>query len=56
MLAFGGQLGTREGLPLLTVEIEANGDFERTNERGPFLVGSLALVCLLRIFLFCLGC
>jgi hypothetical protein len=27
-------------LPLLTVETEVNGDLKRTNERGPFLVGS----------------
>ncbi len=33
---------TREGWPLLTVEIEMIGDIKRTSERGPFLVGSLA--------------
>jgi hypothetical protein len=32
-----------EGWPLLTVETEVNGDSKRTNERGPFLVGSLGL-------------
>ncbi len=32
---------TREGWPLLTVKTEVNGDSKRTNERGPFLVGSL---------------
>jgi hypothetical protein len=36
---------TREGWPLLTVETEVNGDSKRTNERGPFLVGSLCLSC-----------
>jgi hypothetical protein len=36
---------TREGWPLLTVENEANGDSKSTNDRGPFLVGSLALGC-----------
>jgi hypothetical protein len=35
---------TREGWPLLTVDSEVNGDIKRTNERGPFLVGSLGLV------------
>jgi hypothetical protein len=36
---------TREGWPQLTVKTEANGDSKRTNERGPFLVGSLGLSC-----------
>ncbi len=36
---------TREGLPLLTVETEINGDSKSTNERGPSLVGSLGLSC-----------
>jgi hypothetical protein len=31
--------------PLLTVETEVNGDSKSTNERGPSLVGSLALSC-----------
>ncbi len=34
---------TREGWPLLKVETEVNGDAKSTNERGPFLVGSLGL-------------
>ncbi len=46
---------TREGWPLLTLETEANGDSKRTNERDPFLVGSLCLSCRCK-FLFCLGC
>jgi hypothetical protein len=29
---------TREGLPLLTVENEVDGDSKSTNERGPSLV------------------
>ncbi len=32
---------TTEGWPLPTVETEVNGDSKSTNERGPFLVGSL---------------
>jgi hypothetical protein len=31
----------RDRWPLLTVENEVNGDPKRTNERGPFLIGSL---------------
>ncbi len=33
----------RKGLPLLTVEIEVNGDSKSTNERSFSLVGSLGL-------------
>jgi len=47
---------TREGWPLLTVEIEVNGESKRTNERGPFWVGSLGISCWYKTFLFCLGC
>jgi hypothetical protein len=36
---------TREGWPLLTVETDVNGDSKNTNERNPFLVGSLSLSC-----------
>jgi hypothetical protein len=46
---------TREGWPLLTVDTEVNGDIKRTNERGPFLVGSLGLSCQYKRFSFCLG-
>jgi hypothetical protein len=31
---------TREGWPLLTVETEVKRESKRTNERGPFLVGT----------------
>ncbi len=34
---------TRDGLTLLIVVTEVNGDSTRTNERGPLLVGSLGL-------------
>ena len=44
------------GSPLLTIETEVNGDSKRTNERGPFLVGSLGLSCRYKRFLFCLVC
>jgi hypothetical protein len=47
---------TREEWPLLTVENKVNGDSKRTNERGPFLVGSLGLSCRYKRFLFCLDC
>jgi hypothetical protein len=47
---------TREGLPLLTVETEANGDSKSTNERGPSLVSLLGLSRRYKRFLFCLGC
>jgi hypothetical protein len=49
---------TREGWPLLTVETEVNGDSElgSTNERGPFLIGSLGLSCRYNRFLSFLGC
>ncbi len=36
---------TREGWPLLAVEMEVNRDSKSTNERGPSLVGSLGLSC-----------
>jgi hypothetical protein len=36
------QRDCREGWPQLTVEPEVNGNSERTNERGPFLVGTWA--------------
>jgi hypothetical protein len=29
----------------VTVETEVNGDSKRTNDRGPFLIGSLGLSC-----------
>ncbi len=37
---------TREGLPLLTVETEVNGDSktQSINERGPSMVGNVGLV------------
>jgi hypothetical protein len=41
---------TREGWPLLAVETEVNGNSKRTNERSPFLVGSLGLRCWQEIF------
>jgi hypothetical protein len=47
---------TREGWPLLTIETEVNGDSKSTNERGTFLVGSLALLCRCKRFLSCFGC
>jgi hypothetical protein len=33
------------GVALLIFETEVNGDSKSTNERGPFLVGSLGLSC-----------
>jgi hypothetical protein len=39
----------------LTVETEVNGDSNRTNERGPFLVGSLGLPCRYNSFCFALA-
>ncbi len=42
--------------PLLTVETEANGDSRSTNERCPFLVGSLGSSCRYKRFSSCLGC
>ncbi len=45
-----------EWWPLLTVETEVNWDYKSTNERGPFLVGSLVLSCWYKRFLFCPGC
>jgi hypothetical protein len=47
---------TREGWPLVTVEIEANGDSKSTNDRGPSLVGSLDSSCWYNRFLSGLGC
>jgi hypothetical protein len=55
---------TREGWPLLTVETEVKRDSKRTNERGPFLVGTrdfcsslAALVCPVQnIFLLSVHC
>ncbi len=38
---------TREGWPLLTVEIEVNGDSKNTNERGPSFDGSLGFCSVL---------
>jgi len=40
----------REGWPLLIVETELNGDSKSTNERGPYLVGSLACCAVTRDF------
>ncbi len=40
-----GTSKTSEGWPLLAVETEVNGDSKKTNERSPFLVGSLGLSC-----------
>ncbi len=34
-------ISLERGGPLLTVETEVKGDLKKTNERGPFLVGSL---------------
>jgi hypothetical protein len=47
---------TREVWPLLTVETEVNGNSKSTNERGPFLVGSLGLPYRYKRLLFSLGC
>jgi hypothetical protein len=44
----------REGLPLLTVRTEVNGDSKSTNERGPSLVDSFGLSCWYKRFWFCL--
>ncbi len=44
---------TRQGWPLLTVETDVNGDLKGTDERGPSLVGSLGLSCLLCTKDFC---
>ncbi len=55
LLSLRGIFGTRE-VVLLTVETEVNGGSKSTNERGPFLVGSLVLSCRYKRFLFCLGC
>ncbi len=41
---------TRDEWALLTVETEVNGDSTSTNDRGPFLVGSLGLLCRSREF------
>ncbi len=45
----------REGWPLLTVETAVNGDSRSTNEKGPFLVGSLGLLADTREFCFALA-
>jgi hypothetical protein len=37
----------------MTVETEVNGDLKSTNERGPFLVGKLGLVCRISKIDFC---
>ncbi len=52
---FGSERLERGG-PMLTLETEVNGDSKKTNERGPFLVGSLGLSCRYKRFLICLGC
>ncbi len=44
-----------ESWPLLTVEIESNGDSKSTNERGPSLVSSLGLSCRYKGFLSRIG-
>ncbi len=46
---------TREGWPLLTVEIEVNGDSKSTKERGPALVGAVGLSCRYKRCSLCLG-
>ncbi len=45
-----------ERWPLLTVEIEVNGDTGSPYEMGPSLIGSLGLSCRYKRFLSCLGC
>jgi len=40
---------------MLTVETEVNGDTKRTNQTGFSLVGSLALACRYKRFLFSLA-
>ncbi len=45
----------REGWPMLTVEIDANGDSWSTCERSPSLVGSLGSSCQYNRFLSCFG-
>jgi hypothetical protein len=47
---------TREGWPLLIVEIEVNEDSQSTKDRDTSLVGSLGLWHRYRRFLFSLGC
>ncbi len=42
---------TRKGVPLLNGKTVENGDSNSTNERGPFLVGSLGLSCRYKRFL-----
>ena len=47
---------TREKWPLLTVEIEVNGDSKSTNERGPSFLGwFVGLVVPVQAFLSCFG-
>jgi hypothetical protein len=52
---FDGNRETVESWPLLTVEIESNGDSKSTNERGPSLVSSLGLSCRYKGFLSRIG-
>jgi hypothetical protein len=40
----------------MIAETEVKGVSKSTNERGPFLVGSLGLLCQYKRFLFCLDC
>jgi hypothetical protein len=47
---------SRKVWPLMTVETEANGNSWSTNERVPFLAGSLGLSFRYKRFLSCLGC
>ncbi len=47
---------TREGWPLLTVEIEVNGDSKSTHAKGPSMMGSSGLLCGYKRFLSCLTC
>ncbi len=50
------QAGAGATWPMLPVETEVNGDSKSTNERSPFLVGSLGFSCQYKRFLSCLGC
>ena len=52
---FAGNRETVESWPLLTVEIESNGDSKSTNERGPSLVSSSGLSCRYKRFLSRIG-
>jgi hypothetical protein len=53
---FSAPRETREGWPLLTAKIEANGESWSTYERGPSLVGLFGLTCQYKRLLSCLGC